>query len=204
MKGTRPLTIEEIAQVSESFEGIYEVRNRSLFILGISSGGRISELLSLTVADVWQNNKPVKDLHFNRNVVKGKENARSVPLSTDGTQAITDLIHWHREQFKGAYKVRPLFTSRQGGGRIAITRRNAHNILKAAFIKAGLNGNLATHSMRKSYAQRLYNQTKNLYCVREMLGHKSILTTQEYLGTDYAELREATEAISLHAYQNRS
>ena len=48
MKGTRPLDNNEIRLVSACFTGNpYEVRNRGLFMLGVSTGGRISELLSL-------------------------------------------------------------------------------------------------------------------------------------------------------------
>ena len=47
MKGTRPLDNNEIRLVSACFTGTFEVRNRSLFLLGVSTGGRISELLSL-------------------------------------------------------------------------------------------------------------------------------------------------------------
>ena len=47
MKGTRPLDNDEIRSVSTCFTGTYEVRNRGLFMLGASTGGCISELLSL-------------------------------------------------------------------------------------------------------------------------------------------------------------
>ncbi len=62
MKGTRPLDNNEIRLVSACFSGKYEVRNRGLFLLGVSTGGRISELLSLRIGDVYQNEKPVTDL----------------------------------------------------------------------------------------------------------------------------------------------
>ena len=64
MKGTRPLDNDEIRRVSGCFTGTFAVRNRGLFMLGVSTGGRISELLSLRVGDVWQNGKPVTDLLF--------------------------------------------------------------------------------------------------------------------------------------------
>ena len=57
MKGTRPLDNNEIRLVSACFGGTFEVRNRGLFLLGVSTGGRISELLSLRIGDVWQNQK---------------------------------------------------------------------------------------------------------------------------------------------------
>ena len=44
---TRPLDNTEIRLVSACFDGTFEARNRGLFMLGVSTGGRISELLSL-------------------------------------------------------------------------------------------------------------------------------------------------------------
>ena len=99
MKGTRPLDNSEIRLVSACFDGTYGARNRGLFMLGVSTGGRISELLSLQIGDVWQNGKPVKDLLFDRSIVKGGEVSRAVPVNTDGMRAIDDLIRWHRERY---------------------------------------------------------------------------------------------------------
>lgn len=76
MKGTRPLMNDEIRRVISCFDGTFAVRNRCLFILGISTGGRISELLGLRLTDVYQNNAPVTDLLFDRSIVKGKETSR--------------------------------------------------------------------------------------------------------------------------------
>ena len=44
MKGTRPLDNNEIHRVSACFTGTFEARNRGLFMIGVSTGGRISEL----------------------------------------------------------------------------------------------------------------------------------------------------------------
>ena len=79
MKGTRPLDNDEIRSVSTCFTGTFEVRNRGLFMLGVSTGGRISELLSLQIGDVWQNGKAVTDLLYEKNIVKGSEVSRAVP-----------------------------------------------------------------------------------------------------------------------------
>ena len=80
MKGTRPFDNHEIRRVSASFTGIFEVRNRGLFMLGVSTGGRISELLSLTIGDVYQNRRAVTDLLYDRSIVKGGEVSRAVPV----------------------------------------------------------------------------------------------------------------------------
>ena len=78
MKGTRPLDNNEIRLVSACFTGKFEVRNRGLFMLGVSTGGRISELLSLTIGDVWQNRAAVTDLLYEKSIVKGGEIRRAV------------------------------------------------------------------------------------------------------------------------------
>ena len=82
-----------------------------------------------------------------------------------------------------------------------MSRRTAHDVLKTAFMAAGLNGHLATHSLRKSFAQRLYDRTGDIFAVQEMLGHKSVATTQKYLGVNYATVREAVEDMALDAEQ---
>ena len=168
-------------------------------MLGVSTGGRISELLSLTIGDVYQNRAAVTDLLFDKSIVKGGEISRAVPVNSDGRRAIEDLIRWHREKYGKLDVKRPVFPSRNGQGEKRMSRRTAHDVLKAAFETAGLNGKLATHSLRKSFAQRLYDQTGDVFTVQEMLGHKSVVTTQKYLGVNYASVRDALQKMSLDA-----
>lgn len=197
MKGTRPLDTHEIRKVADCFEGIFKTRNRGLFMLGVSTGGRISELLSLTIGDVYQNRAAVTDLLYDKSIVKGGEISRAVPVNRDGRQAIVDLIAWHRERYNTTHKSRSLFPSRNGQGSQRMSRRTAHDVLKTAFERAGLNGHLATHSLRKSFAQRLYDRTGDIFVVQEMLGHRSVATTQKYLGVNYASVRQAIEEIAV-------
>lgn len=199
MKGTRPLNNDEIRRVSAAFTGTFEVRNRGLFMLGVSTGGRISELLSLQIADVYQNNRPVTDLLYSKSIVKGGEVSRAVPVNRDGRQAIDDLISWHIDCYGMTENDRPLFPSRNGQGQKRMSRRTAHDVLKSAFEAAGLNGHLATHSLRKSFAQRLYDRTGDIFAVQEMLGHKAVATTQKYLGVNYANIKEAVEEMAVTA-----
>ena len=197
MKGTRPLDNKEILLVSACFDGTFEARNSGLFMLGVSTGGRISELLSLQIRDVYQNGTAVTDLLFDRSIVKGGEVSCAVPVNRDGRLAIDNLIAWHRERYNSLHKSHPLFSSRQGQRPQAMSRRTAHNVLKQAFEAAGLNGQLATHSLRKSFAQRLYDCAGDIFVVQEMLGHRKVETTQKYLGVNYARLRESLEAMAV-------
>jgi len=204
MKGTRPLDNDEIRRVSACFTGRYEVRNRGLFMIGVSTGGRISELLSLRVGDVYQNGRAVTDLLYSKSIVKGGEVSRAVPVNVDGRAAITALIDWHRTQYGDIDEKRPLFPSRNKKGTVAMNRQTAHDMLKVAFMAAGLNGKIATHSLRKSFAQRVYEHSGDIYLVQELLGHRNVATTQKYIGISYASARQAVEAIALESELYRS
>ena len=80
-----------------------------------------------------------------------------------------------------------------------IKRQAMHKILNEAFVKAGLTGKLATHTLRKTFAQRLYQKCNDIYMVMELLGHKSVGTTQTYIGINYVSAQDALEAMSLDA-----
>lgn len=54
MQGCRPLTPEEIDEILVSFGGRFAVRDKALFVMGIYTGFRITELLSLRIRDVCQ------------------------------------------------------------------------------------------------------------------------------------------------------
>ncbi len=205
MKGTRPLTNGEIRRVRDTFEGTYQIRNRSLFMLGVSIGGRVSELIALKVDDVWQNEQPVTDFQFDRSVVKGGETSRTIPVNADGRKAIQEIIDWQRTYFDEVYPDNPLFPSRKTGkgGKIKAAERQAiHKILKKVFVDAGLNGKLATHTLRKTFAQRVYQKCNDIFVVKELLGHKNVATTQAYIGVNYVTVRAAVEAMSLDAEDN--
>ena len=138
-----------------------------------------------------------------------------VPVNADGRKAIADLIDWHQQQYGSLDTERPLFTSRKGGGMAAMIRQKtrltsafsalsrgqAHKVFLAAFTQAGLNGKLATHSLRKSFAQRIYDGTSDIYLVQELLGHQSIETTQKYLGISYQKLIRAVEMIEVERHR---
>lgn len=101
----------------------------------------------------------------------------------------------------------PLFPSQKrtrGGQPKAINRSLVHKALQDAFEIAGLNGKLATHSLRESSAQRLYEENGDIYLVQELLGHRNVSTTQEYIGINYASAPEAVESMALRSERDRN
>ena len=62
---------------------------------------------------------------------------------------------------------------------------------------------LGQTSLRKSFAQRVYEESGDIYLVQELLGHRNVSTTQKYIGVNYATARETVEAMALGSKRDR-
>jgi integrase len=152
MPGCRPLTDDEVDLVLQSFVGRYALRDRALFLLGIYTGFRITELLSLRLQDVYQHQQILSRITVPRRHMKGKYGSRSVPLHPLAQLALAAWL----EQMPRHFVVTSesfVFRSREGGNK-PISRLHAHRLLRDAFDSCEMTGNLGTHSMRKTFAKR--------------------------------------------------
>ena len=147
----RGFSSRELDRIMVCFGGRYAERDRSLILLGISTGAKISELLSLSVSDVDRDDVCS---HF------GDIGISCISLNNDGYVAIDRLLKWHIRVFGELVSDRPLFASRQGdaGGEVkALTRQQAHRILQKACSQAGINSiGISTNSLRLTHQNRLY------------------------------------------------
>ncbi|MEN8220928.1 MAG: hypothetical protein ABFS56_32160 [Pseudomonadota bacterium] len=93
---TRPLTRHEIKMVLSQAD---KPRDKALLVLGFNSGYRISELLSLHIADVFtprKNGWQVRDvITVEKDKMKGKRRARSIRLNSDAKRVLMDYAMGH-------------------------------------------------------------------------------------------------------------
>lgn len=189
MKGARALTHLEIQAVCGAFSGKYTIRNRTLFLICANIGARITEALNLNVGDVVQNDEVVEVLYLRRETVKGKQEGVALRLPNGAQNALTSFIAWKREARESLRKRAPLFVSRKG---FRLSRKQAHDIFKAAYEKVNLKGHVTTHSPRKTYAKVVYQNSGNdLLVTQQALRHTSIETTLCYLDTLKDQVTEA-------------
>ncbi len=179
MKGSRPLTRQQVKEVLRVTETI---REKTLLTVGFCTGYRVSELLSLTVGDVSTGGAIHSHVTVKAANTKTKT-SRSITLNSDAKKALLKLVEWLSD--KGLTdKATPLFLSRKHtktGEVKAINRQQAHEIIKALFAKIGEFGNVSTHTLRKTFAKAIYDATGKLELVQIALGHKSINSTVSYL-----------------------
>lgn len=84
-----------------------------------------------------------------------------------------------------------LFKSREGGNR-ALSRTMAWIMLDEAYAACGLDGKLGTHSMRKTFAERVHEKLgRDIFKTQKALGHKSLNSTASYLSVAQQEIDEA-------------
>ena len=191
MKGSRPLTRQ---QVKGLLALTSTIREQTLLTLGFCTGYRISELLSLKVSDVSTNG--IIHSHVTVKAANTKtKTGRSVLLNTDAQKALRRLVDVIGTNANGQS---PLFVSRKhdaNGNLKAISRQQAHDLLKALFAKIGEFGNVSTHTLRKTFAARIYEQTGKLEIVQIALGHKSINSTISYLAFGSDDLNRAIMGV---------
>lgn len=193
MKGCRPLTDHEISTVLNAFEGAFARRDRLLFVFGIHTGLRVSELLSIDVCDVWAGHQVRDRVHIQKRNTKGKRAGTSMPLNA---ALRAELKVWFELPANHSLSLAtPLFVSRKGKARL--TRKAAWQALMRAFERASIRDQLGTHTMRKTFAKRIYHALNNdLVKTQLALRHSNISTTIHYLGADQGDIDDAILGLS--------
>ncbi len=204
MKGARPLSSGEISKAKDCIKGRWKIRNHALFVLGLNTGFRITELLSLTVADVVDKDGSLsKYATVARRHMKGSKEGRTVPLNAAAQAA---LIPWVKELALLGYTHKDdyVFQSQKGGNR-AVSVVQGWRILEAAFRDAGMTGRLGTHAMRKTFANTIYEHFLNRVAKGEpidafrntskALDHKDIKSTDQYLSFRNEDVLNAINSL---------
>ncbi|WP_459907135.1 site-specific integrase [Desulfotomaculum defluvii] len=163
------------------------LRDYALFTLGINSGLRISDLLKLKVSDVLEGKK-IRDRIIIREQKTGK--AKDFPLGKTAKKSLEEhLASWtHQpEDF--------LFRSRKGKG--ALTRQQAYNIINNAAHAVGIQENIGTHTLRKTFGYHAYKQGTDLTLIQKLLNHSAPSVTLRYIGITQDQLDEVYLTLEL-------
>ena len=99
MKGKRPLSDEEVSRiVCDGFTGRYQLRDRALFSLGVTTGFRVGTLLKLQLKHVYMQGTVVKHISLPASYFKRRSQGQSKRLSENSRQYlrewIRELITW--------------------------------------------------------------------------------------------------------------
>ena len=194
MRGCRPFTAKEVQRIVDHFDGPFAKRDKAVFLLGIKSGFRISELLSLRIGEVLQHGRIVDRITIQRRSMKGRIEGRTILLHPSAKAALAEWI----DELKAAGPLAEqghVFQSRKGANG-PISRTHYYRILAEVCVRCGLTGRLGTHSMRKTFAGRIYEKLNHdLVKTQRALGHRNINSTAAYLSFKEEEIDEAILGI---------
>lgn len=176
--------IEHLLAANQQRTDALMVRDQAILSLLFASGLRVSELVTLTMHTI--------DFRRRMLVVLGKgRKERLVPFSLEAKEAL--------EQYKNT--LRPLLLAKQPTNEMTpifflndkgkpLTARGLQYILLAIEKKTGEHLALHPHLLRHSFATNLLENGADLRVIQELLGHKSINTTQVYTHVSPSLMKE--------------
>ena len=154
-------------------------RDYLLFVVGINTGFRISDILSLKIKDV-KNKRHIKVKE--KKTGKTKKALINDKLKNDIEEYI---FHKNEEEY--------LFKSRE---KSKITRSRAYQIIRNAAEEVGLK-NIGTHSLRKSFGYHHYQINKDVALLQNLFNHSSPSVTLDYIGINQDLMDKSIENFYL-------
>lgn len=151
-------------------------RNYIMFLLGVYSGLRISDILNLRVRDV----KSKSEISL-REKKTGKQKIFSInPYLKKEIAKYIDEHYLDMDE----YLIR-----RQGKTNKPVSRQMAWNVMQEAAKHFGL-FNIGTHTLRKTFGYHFYMQTHDIVTLQKILNHSDPSITLIYIGIEQSKINE--------------
>jgi integrase len=168
MKFVQPIRdIEKVEEIKEKLK-LKSHRNYLMFLLGINTGLRVSDILQLKIKHIRE-----KEHIVITEIKTGK--AKRILITPTLKRELKDYI---KNKNDDEYIVK----SRQGGNK-PISREMAYKILKDIARAVGLE-EVGTHTMRKTFGYHFYEKYKNAAMLMDIFNHSAESITLRYIGVN--------------------
>ena len=180
------LFVDEVRSFLDSFDEQTPVgqRDRAMFELMYACGLRVSELVSLRLDSVDQEEGLLRVLG------KGDKERHGSVLCVDRQSVLQRYVDEVRAKWIGNEDHDILFVNQRGKG---LTTRGVQYIMSRQCDRCGMNIRMHPHIFRHSFATHLLDNGADIRVVQELLGHASLSTTQIYVHVSRERLRTAYE-----------
>ena len=205
---TQPIRSQSDRERMASYLLSKSKRNYALFMLGIYTGRRISDLVKLDVCEVAYIDKRGRFTIKNRLQIQERKTNKfvNIILHPAARRALSKYLRERRIDSTWQVLItEPLFKSqrRRLNGEYRITTRQAWYILKEAAKFCELNYKIGTHTLRKTFGYMLYKNGVSVEIIQQALNHSSPDITLAYIGITQDDLDEAILVSIKENCQNR-
>lgn len=189
---------EDVRRVCRYFADSGNNLMLTLFVLGVNTAYRISDILSLRWEEVAESEGTVSETSEAKRFIRPekKTDKRRLVYLNDTVQAA--LANWHAEC--GDCAAGYVFASPRKPD-APVTRQYVDRQLKQAVADLGIAAHAGTHLMRKTFAYHHILQAKDRSRALEqlmlLLNHSNIMTTLRYAGITKDEIAEAYHDVQL-------
>ena len=159
-----------------------------LFKIGINTGLRVNDLLSIEWKDIFKPGTHQFSIYFVPKEQKTKK-VRQIFINDSFKAAVKEYLKYVPNAKLEGY----VFTNRQGN---RLSDASVDKLMKLLEKNLGLE-NLSTHSLRKTFAYHMYMQTQDISLVQEILQHSSVAVTRRYLGISQQVKEKAYNELNL-------
>lgn len=186
MNSVEPIRdLEKLEEIKEELKK-NGTRDYLMFLTGINSGMRVSDIVKLNVNDVRNSNGTMKE-HITI-IEKKTKKLKKFPLCNN---LLVEIEKYTRNLEQGEY----LFKSRKGKNE-PITTTQAYRIIVNAGERVGIK-NIGTHTMRKTFGYHHYKKFKDIAILQEILNHSDPSITLRYIGINQDEINRAYKTFCL-------
>jgi integrase/recombinase XerD len=180
------LTVDEVERLLQAPDPTTPAgaRDKAMLELLYATGIRVSELVSIKVADVNLS------AGFLKCMGKGSKE-RIIPIGEYAQSTLLHYLEFGRNKLLRDEDPQALFLNHHG---TQMSRQGFWKILKKYAVAAGIHKHITPHTLRHSFATHLLERGADLRAVQEMLGHADISTTQIYTHVTRTRLKEVYAA----------
>src|SRR5258708_15078194 len=186
----------KITAIKNMLIGANRQRDLLLFVMGINTALRISDLLSIQVGQVLDEAGVCRKTFVIKEEKRGKRNVVTINASVEETlsqyvarypEVLSNPDHY---LFFSSRRLTPIYTK-------PLSREHSEQLISGMCQAVGLPGNnYGTHTLRKTWGYQARKSGVPMEIIMEKLNHTSFAMTKRYLGITDDELKATAEGLN--------